>query len=39
MLYNVPGGIRTHGPSLRRRVLYPTELQKHIYKSNIIYAL
>ena len=28
-IYGVPGGSRTHGLSLRRRTLYPTELQKH----------
>ena len=26
-----PGGIRTHGLSLRRRPLYPTELRNHIH--------
>ena len=30
MLLGVPGGIRTHGLSLRRRTLYPAELQRHI---------
>ena len=28
-----PGGIRTHGLSLRRRPLYPTELRNHILES------
>ena len=28
--HGVPGGSRTHGLSLRRRTLYPTELRKHI---------
>ena len=27
--FGVPGGIRTHGLSLRRRTLYPAELQRH----------
>ena len=27
LIYNVPGGIRTHGLPLRRRTLYPAELQ------------
>ena len=27
-----PGGIRTHGLSLRRRPLYPTELRNHVSK-------
>ena len=27
--YGVPGGIRTHGLSLRRRTLYPAELRRH----------
>ena len=27
----VPGGIRTHGLSLRRRTLYPAELQRHLF--------
>ena len=27
-LFGVPGGNRTHGLSLRRRTLYPTELRK-----------
>ena len=26
-----PGGIRTHDPPLRRRLLYPAELLSHIY--------
>jgi hypothetical protein len=26
----VPGGIRTHDLPLRRRTLYPAELQKHL---------
>ena len=26
-----PGGIRTHGLSLRRRSLYPAELRKHVH--------
>ncbi len=30
---SAPGGIRTHGLSLRRRTLYPAELQAHIAKS------
>ncbi len=29
-IYGVPGGIRTHGLSLRRRTLYPAELRRHI---------
>ena len=31
-LFGVPGGNRTHGLSLRRRTLYPTELRKHIQR-------
>ena len=27
--FTVPGGSRTHGLSLRRRTLYPTELRRH----------
>ena len=27
--FYVPGGIRTHGLSLRRRTLYPAELRRH----------
>ena len=30
-LSGVPGGIRTHGLSLRRRTLYPAELRRHIH--------
>ena len=30
MFAGVPGGIRTHGLSLRRRTLYPSELQRRI---------
>ena len=33
----VPGGSRTHGLSLRRRTLYPTELRKLIFSVAIIY--
>ena len=33
----VPGGSRTHGLSLRRRTLYPTELRKHAFCKSIIY--
>lgn len=29
-LFGVPGEIRTHDPPLRRRLLYPTELLRHI---------
>ena len=31
-----PGGIRTHGLSLRRRPLYPTELRNHIIWSSLL---
>lgn len=36
ILYGVPGGNRTHGLSLRRRTLYPTELRKHFINNKII---
>ena len=35
--HGVPGGSRTHGLSLRRRTLYPTELRKHAFCKSIIY--
>ena len=37
LIYGVPGGSRTHGLSLRRRTLYPTELRKHAFCKSIIY--
>ena len=37
VLFGVPGGSRTHGLSLRRRTLYPTELRKHAFCKSIIY--
>ena len=30
LFLGAPGAIRTHGLSLRRRTLYPTELRAHI---------
>ena len=37
LIHGVPGGSRTHGLSLRRRTLYPTELRKHTFCKSIIY--
>ena len=31
LLSGLPGAIRTRGLSLRRRTLYPTELQRHLF--------
>ena len=33
----VLGGIRTHGLSLRRRTLYPAELRRHLFTTDIFY--
>ena len=33
----VPGGIRTHDLPLRRRTLYPAELQKHVLSFSRIF--
>ena len=34
LLYGGPGGVRTPDPTLRRRVLYPTELLTHLLNDN-----
>ena len=35
----VPGGIRTHDLPLRRRTLYPAELQKHLLSFSRIFKV
>jgi hypothetical protein len=37
--FGVPGATRTRGLSLRRRTLYPTELQEHIHQYSVIYSV